>query len=107
MGRVFHRADLLRKHAEVERNYYEFLRVPAISGGMYVLPAGATDYQSPHDQDEIYYVMAGAGNIRLGTEEWQVEEGDVVFVEAGLPHKFFAIKKELVLLVIFAPAETA
>jgi hypothetical protein len=29
----------------------------------------------------------------------------VIFVEAGLEHRFFDIKEELVLLVVFAPAE--
>jgi hypothetical protein len=30
----------------------------------------------------------------------------VIFVEPGLAHRFFDIEQELVLLVVFAPAET-
>ena len=41
------------------RLYQEFLRVPSISAGLYVLEAGADDPQRPHQQDEIYYVIAG------------------------------------------------
>src|SRR5208337_4642400 len=32
--------------------YREFLRVPAMSAGLYVLPAGGTDLQRPHHEDE-------------------------------------------------------
>ena len=41
------------------RLYHEFLRVPDLSAGLYVLEAGATDPQSPHTEDELYYVVAG------------------------------------------------
>ncbi len=47
----------------------EFLRVPAMSAGIYVLPAGATDKQTPHQEDEIYYVVRGKAKMRLGREE--------------------------------------
>lgn len=33
------------------RAYLEFLRVPALSAGLYVLPAGGEDGQSPHGED--------------------------------------------------------
>ena len=39
--------------------YHEFLRVESMSAGLYVLEAGASDPQSPHAQDEIYYVISG------------------------------------------------
>ena len=34
--------------------YQEFLKVPALSCGIYHLAAGSTDMQSPHDEDEVY-----------------------------------------------------
>ena len=44
--------------------------------------------------------------MRLGAEERSAQEGSVIFVEPGLEHRFFDIKQELVLLVVFAPAES-
>ena len=44
--------------------------------------------------------------MRLGSNEKQVAKGDVIFVEANLEHRFFDIEEELVLLVVFAPAES-
>src|SRR4029078_10728617 len=50
------------------RLYQEFLRVPAISAGLYVLEAGADDPQGPHQQDEIYYTLPRGGQIHGDTE---------------------------------------
>lgn len=105
MSQVLQFADLLQHLAE--NRYHEFLRVPAMSAGIYVLPAGATDNQTPHQEDEIYYVVRGKAKMRLGREERAIHEGDVIFVEKNLEHRFFNITEELMLLVIFAPAESS
>jgi mannose-6-phosphate isomerase-like protein (cupin superfamily) len=90
-----------------DRRYHEFLRIPALSSGLYVLAAGATDKQSPHKEDEIYYVVRGKGKIRIGGKETPVSQGTVVFVEVMAEHRFFDIEEELVLLVFFAPPESS
>ena len=106
MSEVFALGQLQAQRAKEGKSYLEFLRVPAMSAGLYVLPAGASDPQSPHNQDEIYYVISGTAKMRLGSNERKVAKGDVIFVEANLEHRFFDIEENLVLLVIFAPAET-
>jgi mannose-6-phosphate isomerase-like protein (cupin superfamily) len=90
-----------------EQRYREFLRVPAMSAGIYVLSPGAIDTQTPHKEDEIYYVVRGKAKMRMGREEHSISQGDVIFVEKNLEHRFFEIAEELLLLVIFAPAETS
>jgi len=103
---VFALDELLAKRLQTGRSYLEFLRVPAMSAGVYVLPAGAADPQQPHHQDEFYYVVRGQAKVRLGKEERLVGEGSVIFVEVGLEHRFFDVEEELVLLVVFAPEES-
>jgi mannose-6-phosphate isomerase-like protein (cupin superfamily) len=105
MSQVFEVGPLLHRITR-DQPYHEFLRLPALSAGVYVLSAGATDRQRPHQQDEIYYVVRGRAKIRLGAEERSIQEGSVIFVDPGLEHRFFDIEQELVLLVVFAPAET-
>lgn len=85
--------------------YHEFLSVPDLSGGLYVLDAGATDPQSPHTEDELYVVMAGRARVIVGDDEATVGPGSVVFVAAGVPHRFVDITERLVLVVVFGPAE--
>jgi mannose-6-phosphate isomerase-like protein (cupin superfamily) len=88
------------------RLYEEFLRVPAMSMGLYVLEAGAGDPQSPHNEDEAYIVMAGRAVIDVDGEDRAVGPGSVVFVAAHVPHRFHSISQRLEVMVVFAPAET-
>jgi len=85
----------------------EFLRIPALSAGLYVLPAGGTDPQSPHKEDEMYYVIRGRARMKVGNEDQQIGAGSIIFVAAGIEHRFFDIAEELTVLVFFAPAESA
>lgn len=85
--------------------YLEFLRVPAMSAGLYELAAGAHDPQSPHGEDEIYYVVEGCGQIRIGDVDYAVAAGSVIFVPARVEHRFHSIEAALRILVVFAPAE--
>jgi len=87
------------------QDYLEFLRVPALSAGLYVLPAGSVDTQEPHSEDEIYYVLAGRASILVGTENREVSAGSVIYVPASVEHRFHSIEEQLRLLVVFAPAE--
>lgn len=86
--------------------YREFLRVPAMSAGLYVLSAGSIDPQSPHHEDEVYYVVRGRGRFRAGDEDAEVSAGSVLFVAAEVEHKFYDVQEELSVLVLFAPAES-
>jgi quercetin dioxygenase-like cupin family protein len=97
--------DLRAERAQAGRLYLEFLRVPALSMGLYELPAGGVDPQQPHTEDEVYYVVRGAGQIRVGDEDRAVRAGSVVFVAAGVDHRFHSITEDLAILVFFAPAE--
>ena len=103
---LFGLADLLRRQAVGGRPYVEFLREASMSIGLYVLPAGGVDAQSPHAEDEAYVVMSGRGRFAAGDETREVAAGDVLFVGAGVPHHFHDITEELHLIVVFAPPES-
>jgi mannose-6-phosphate isomerase-like protein (cupin superfamily) len=77
-----------------------------MSAGLYVLAAGATDPQTPHAEDEIYYVIAGRAQIEVAGESRAVQPGSVIFVGKGVDHRFHSIDERLELLVLFAPAES-
>jgi mannose-6-phosphate isomerase-like protein (cupin superfamily) len=98
-------AEIERARVQKGMPYLEFWRVPAMSAGVYVLAAGSTDTQSPHQQDEMYYVVRGRARMRAGSEDQLVKEGSVIFVAAEVDHLFHDIQEELTVLVFFAPAE--
>jgi mannose-6-phosphate isomerase-like protein (cupin superfamily) len=97
--------DIERLRAEQGQLYREFLRVPAMSAGLYVLPAGSIDPQNPHHQDELYYVIRGRAWFRAGNEDSEVSAGSLLFVAAEVEHRFYNILEELAVLVFFAPEE--
>lgn len=98
--------DLIVQQIAGERPYLEFLRHESMSLGLYVLPTGGVDGQQPHNEDEVYYIVSGHGQIDVGDETQPVQPGSIVFVAAHVPHKFHSITEELKILVFFAPAET-
>jgi len=97
--------EIDRQRAQSGKLYREFLRVPAMSAGLYVLPAGGGDLQRPHHEDEIYYVVRGRARFQADKDDREVSAGSVIFVAAEVEHRFYDIAEELAALVFFAPAE--
>ena len=102
---AFELTALEARRAEGASPYLEFLRVPALSVGLYSLEPGAVDSQSPHTEDEIYVVMTGRARITVGSEVSDVGPGSVVYVAATVPHRFHDITERVEILVVFGPAE--
>jgi mannose-6-phosphate isomerase-like protein (cupin superfamily) len=102
---TFELAQLLEQRAQSARAYLEFLRVPALSVGIYHLPLGSRDLQQPHTEDEVYYVLSGRGHFWAAGEQIAVRPGTLIFVERAVEHRFFEITENLTVLVYFAPAE--
>ena len=107
MNTFFTMEELLRGRKETGKLYREFLRIPAMSAGVYFLAAGATDPQKPHSEDEMYYVISGRARMRIGKEDGVVSQGSVIFVAADVDHRFYGIEEEITVLVFFAPAESS
>jgi mannose-6-phosphate isomerase-like protein (cupin superfamily) len=103
---AFELDELLAAGRAADERYHEFLRVPAMSAGVYLLPDGGTDPQTPHAEDELYLVLSGEASIAVGEQRRRPRPGSVVFVAAGVPHRFHDIRGELAVLVLFAPAES-
>lgn len=100
--RVFEVQDVIEELVASGAPYREFLRVPALSCGVYRLTAGAKDLQGPHDEDEVYFVLEGRARLRVDGEEREVQRGGVLYVRATSEHSFVEILEDLTLLVFFA-----
>jgi mannose-6-phosphate isomerase-like protein (cupin superfamily) len=83
--------------------FVEHLRVPTMSVGTYSIPVSGADDQVPHDEDEVYVVIAGRGRITAGATTLDIEPGTTLFVPAGEEHRFHDVAEDLALLVLFAP----
>ena len=102
---AFEIAELIAQQTGGDKPYLEFLKHPSLSVGLYVLPAGGIDGQQPHTEDEVYYVVSGRGMFTHASEERAVQTGSILFVAAGVEHRFHSITETLYIIVFFAPAE--
>jgi mannose-6-phosphate isomerase-like protein (cupin superfamily) len=108
-GAQFQSAELegmiARARASSDTYAPEVLRSDLLSVGLYIVPAGGPDDQSPHAEDEVYYAVRGRAKIRVGEEDHPVQAGTVLFVPARAVHYFHDISEELILVVFWAPPE--
>jgi len=102
---AFEITQLMQKQLDSGESYLEFLKVPDLSMGLYVLPTGGLDPQSPHTEDEVYYILSGRAKIKVGDEDRDVQAGSIVYVAKNVEHRFHSIEEELTVIVFFAPAE--
>ncbi len=100
---AFEIANVIKDHANAGNLYHEFFRAERLSLGLYVLTVGQADPQQPHTEDEVYYVVRGAGMIQVGDETRPVAAGSMVYVYEGVDHRFHSITDDLAILVFFAP----
>ena len=59
------------------------------------------DTQTPHRRDEVYVVVRGEGFVVNGSDRHRVGPGDLLFVPAGVEHRFEDFTDDLAVWVIF------
>ncbi len=98
--------DALASAQPASQAYRAFLRQSSMEAGIYQLAAGAADSQESHQRDELYVILAGSASLEVDGTEQAVTPGSIVFVRAGVQHRFTAIASALRVLVVFANAAT-
>ena len=59
------------------------------------------DLQTPHTRDEVYVVAAGSGTFVNGEHRHEIEPGEVLFVPAGVEHRFVDFSEDFSTWVFF------
>lgn len=59
------------------------------------------DPQTPHTQDELYFVHSGRATLLLQGERHACEPGTVLFVPAGAEHRFTDFSEDFSTWVVF------
>jgi mannose-6-phosphate isomerase-like protein (cupin superfamily) len=59
------------------------------------------DLQQPHTRDELYIVASGSGYFINGNSKEEFEKGEVLFVPAGIKHRFENFTDDFSTWVIF------
>lgn len=64
------------------------------------LPLGPSR-QTPHAQDEIYFIIRGRGALFHDGKRDRFESGDLLFVAAGIEHQFEDISRDFAVWRVF------
>lgn len=88
---VGRKSALLMRHGTMSLRYYAPKEV---------------DPQTPHDQDELYFVQSGTGYFFSGRDESRLEKrafgpGDAIFVPANHVHRFVDFTPDFGTWVVF------
>ena len=90
---------------EIKKNNFEyfhtFINRENLAAGILLLQPGEEDTQTPHDSDELYYVIKGNGYLKINKKDYTVSDGKVFFVAKDVEHYFFGNTKELIVLYFF------
>lgn len=92
-------ADAREALFEADHPFAVLLKHGTMSVELYA-PVGE-DTQTPHSQDELYVVVAGSGMFNKAGERKPFGPGDVIFVEAGVEHRFEGFTDDFQTWVIF------
>ena len=79
--------------------FVELFRHGSLSVELYA--PRSVDPQAPHTRDEVYAVVRGSGWFRNGNDRYRFGPGDVLFVPAGVVHRFEEFTDDMVVWVFF------
>lgn len=99
---VFDTNEYLKKITKGKSYFYTFLNKENIAAGILRLGPGEEDTQTPHDSDEVYYVVKGKGFLSVGRDDIEVYPGASCFVEKNQEHHFHGNEEELVVVYFFS-----
>jgi mannose-6-phosphate isomerase-like protein (cupin superfamily) len=90
---------LARLPGPAGERYVELFQHGTLSVELYA-PRGR-DPQDPHTRDEVYVVVQGSGQFLNGGVRYPFGPGDLLFVPAGVVHRFETFTDDLAVWVVF------
>ncbi len=85
--------------ASDDGRYGVLLELGTLEVGFYA--PDQVDPQSPHDQDEVYVIHSGSGTFMIAGDEQEFGPGEVLFVPAGVGHRFRDFTEDFGAWVVF------
>ena len=97
----FDLATYLEKIKKNSSYFQTFINKDSLAVGVLVLQPGEEDTQTPHDSDEVYYIISGDGFLKIKDKDYKVSKDKLFFVAKDVEHYFHGNKKELKVLYFF------
>lgn len=103
---VFDTNKCVEKIAKGQTYFHTFINNSNLAAGILRLEPGDEDTQTPHESDEVYYIVKGDGFLTIGKKDYPVSNGMSYYVAKNIPHKFHGNTKELVVVYFFGGPDT-
>jgi mannose-6-phosphate isomerase-like protein (cupin superfamily) len=83
-------------------SYFQtFINKDSLAAGVLVLKPGEEDTQTPHNSDEVYYIISGNGFLKIKDKDYKISKDKLFFVAKDVEHCFYGNTKELKVLYFF------
>lgn len=98
------RDDLLNRLEETDGDSVRVLDTESMTVGLKQYRGNTAERKGSreHTEDELYYVLSGAGRITVGEDTYAVAAGDLLYVEGGMSHDIVEVDTEITVLKTFA-----
>ncbi len=96
----------LEKIKKSSSYFHTFINRDSLAAGVLVLQPGEEDTQTPHESDEVYYVIEGDGFLKIKNKDYLVSKDKLFFVAKDVEHYFHGNTKELKVLYFFGGPDT-
>ena len=94
--------DTYLKKIKNNTSYFDtFINKESLAAGVLVLKPGEEDTQTPHESDEVYFVISGNGFLKIKNKDYKVSKNKLFFVAKDVEHFFHGNTKELKVLYFF------
>ena len=99
MNRLLPETALARLSKSGERQLVPMFRHGSLEVEFY--KPHRADHQKPHSRDEIYVIVSGSGFFVNGSARQPFQAGEVLFVPAGVNHRFEDFSDDFATWVFF------
>jgi mannose-6-phosphate isomerase-like protein (cupin superfamily) len=83
-----------------------FIDRESLAAGVLLLKPGEDDTQTPHENDEIYFILSGDGFLKIKNKNYEVSKNRLFFVAKNVKHFFHGNTEELKVLYFFGGSDS-
>ena len=83
-----------------------FIDKESLAAGVLLLKPGESDTQTPHENDEIYFIISGDGFLKIKNKDYEISKNRLFFVAKNVKHFFHGNTEELKVLYFFGGSDS-
>ncbi|MCH9659057.1 cupin domain-containing protein [archaeon] len=83
-----------------------FIDKESLAAGVLLLRPGEKDTQIPHENDEVYFILAGNGFLKIKDKDYHVSKNKLFFVAKNVEHCFHGNTEDLQVLYFFGGSDS-